>query len=139
MQTSTGMQRGFDSGARDESLGELVSQLAGESSDLIRDEIQLAKREMSEKIASLRAGVNFIVIGIALALPAILTLVAAAVIGLAHYISLGYSALVMGGALSLLATIFALMGVGKIKQTDLRPEQTIATLQEDKEWLKELT
>jgi uncharacterized membrane protein YqjE len=116
-----------------------VSQLASESSGLIRDEIQLAKREMSEKMGSLRAGITLIVIAIALGLPAILTLVAAAVIGLAHYMSLGYSALVMGGALFLVASIFALVGVGKIKQTNLKPEQTIATLQEDKEWLKELT
>jgi hypothetical protein len=29
--------------------------------------------------------------------------------------------------------------MGRLKQTSLKPEQTIETLEEDKEWLKEMT
>jgi len=126
-------------GFQRESFGNLFSELANQSSALVRDEIQLAKQEMSEKIVSFRKGAILIVTGAVIGLPAILSLTAAAVIGLANYIGFGYSALLIGGVLLVIAMVVASIGLEHIKRTSLKPEQTIATLQEDKEWLKELT
>ncbi len=122
-----------------ESFGELISDLATNSAALVRDEIELAKQEMSEKLNSFREGVITIAIGSVILLIATLTLVAAAVIGLGYLIGPGWSALIIGGVFALIGGITAMVGLGQLKRTSLKPEQTIETLQEDKEWLKELT
>ena len=122
-----------------ESFGELISDLATNSAALVRDEITLAKQEMTEKLNSFREGVITIAISSVILLVATFTLVAAAVIGLGYLIGPGWSALIIGGVLALIGGITAMVGLGQLKRTSLKPEQTIETLQEDKEWLKELT
>jgi uncharacterized membrane protein YqjE len=122
-----------------ESFGELLGQVATNSAALVRDEIALAKQEMSEKVAELRSGVVLIGIGAVVALVGTLALIAAAIIGLGYWIGPGWSALIIGGLLTVAGAIAAMAGIGRLKRTNLKPEQTIETLEEDKEWLKELT
>jgi cytochrome c biogenesis protein CcdA len=140
MQTRPGFdpQAKVDDSQR-QSFGDLLSQLANNSAALVRDEIALAKQEMTEKISSFKSGVVVAAIGAFIGVLAILTLLAAAVIGLGNLIGPGYSALVIGGVLAIIAGIITASGMGRIKQTSLKPEQTIETLEEDKEWLKEMT
>jgi cytochrome c biogenesis protein CcdA len=140
MQTRPGFdpQAKLDDSQR-QSFGDLLSQLANNSASLVRDEIALAKQEMTEKISSFKSGVIVAAIGAFIGVLAILTLLAAAVIGLGNLIGPGYSALVIGGVLAIIAGIITASGMGRIKQTSLKPEQTIETLEEDKEWLKEMT
>ena len=121
------------------SIGELLGQLANNSAALVRDEISLARQEMTEKIKFFRSGVMTIAIGAVVGLIAVMTLTAAAVIGLAHLMDAGYAALIVGGVLAIIGGIIAFNGMNRLKQTSLKPEQTIETLEEDKEWLKELT
>ncbi|HET8675018.1 MAG TPA: phage holin family protein [Blastocatellia bacterium] len=122
-----------------ESFGELIGDLANNSAALVRDEIELVKQEMREKLNSFRAGVMTIAFGGVVLLVATLALVAAAIIGLGHLVGYGWAALIVGAALALVGGITAMVGLGQLKRTSLKPEQTIETLQEDKEWLKELT
>jgi hypothetical protein len=122
-----------------ESFGELLGQLANNSAALVRDEIDLAKQEMSEKVSRVRSAVTLIAIGAAVALVAVLALIAAAIIGLGHLVGMGTSALIVGAALAILGGAVAFAGIGRLKRTSLKPEQTIETLEEDKEWLKQLT
>ena len=122
-----------------ESIGELLGHLANNSAALVRDELTLAKREMSEKLDSFKDGVIVLAIGAVVGLMALLTLCAAVVIGLAQWVGAWQSALIIGGLLAVGAGVLALVGIGRLKRTSLKPEQTIETLEEDKEWLKELT
>lgn len=122
-----------------ESIGELLGQLANNSAALVRDEIALVRQEMGEKVNSFRSGVVTVAIGAVIGLVAVLTLTAAAVIGLAHVIDAGYAALIIGGVFAIVGGIMVSTGLNRLKQTSLKPEQTIETLEEDKEWLKELT
>ncbi|MEK6299254.1 MAG: phage holin family protein [Acidobacteriota bacterium] len=122
-----------------ESFGELLGQLANNSAALVRDEIQLAKQEMSEKVSVFRSGIFVVATGSLIGLVAILALTAAAIIGLANYVGPGYSALIIGGTLAIVGGVTASVGLGQIKRISLTPSQTIETLEEDKEWLKELT
>lgn len=140
MQTRPGFdpQAKVDDSQR-QSFGDLLSQLANNSAALVRDEIALAKQEMTEKISSFKSGVIVVAIGAFIGVLAILTLLAAAVIGLGNLIGPGYSALVIGGVLAIIAGIITASGMGRLKETSLKPEQTIETLEEDKEWLKEMT
>ena len=139
MQTRSEFDRRPDANLPRESFGELLGQLANNSAALVRDELELARQEMSEKATALRSGVVVLAVGSLVALVAILTLTAAAVIGLANYVGTGKSALIIGAVLATIGTVTAFAGLGQIRRTNLKPEQTIEALEEDKEWLKELT
>ena len=121
-----------------ESFGELLGQLANNSSALVRDEIQLAKQEMSEKFTRLRSAIIVVTTGAFIGVLATLALTAAAIIGLASYVGPGNASLIIGAALAIIAGIIVLTGMSRMKRTSLKPEQTIETLEEDKEWLKDL-
>jgi uncharacterized membrane protein YqjE len=122
-----------------ESFGELLGELANNSAALVRDEIELARQEMTEKVGMLRTGITISAIGLVISLVAVLTLTAAAVIGLAHFVGAGISALIIGAALAFIGVITACVGNAQIRRTSLKPAQTIETLEEDRKWLKELT
>jgi hypothetical protein len=49
------------------------------------------------------------------------------------------AALLVGVVLAAIGGGIAFSGIGRIKQTSMKPQQTIETLEEDKEWLKQLT
>ena len=132
-------KRAEESISRDSTIGELLGQLANNSAALVKDEISLARQEMSEKAKSLRSGAIVVAFGAVISLIASLALTAAAIIGLAHLMDAGYAALIVGAALAIVGGITAYSGISRLKQTSLKPEQTMETLEEDKKWLKELT
>jgi len=134
-----GIRPGMNGGIERESFGELLGELANNSAALVRDEIDLAKQEMREKVDVLRSGAVTIAIGGLIGFVALLTLTAAAVAGLAHVMDTALAALLVGVVLAAIGGGIAYSGIGRIKQTSLKPEQTIETLEEDKEWLKQLT
>lgn len=133
------VERRTDMSEQRESFGELLGQLANNSAALVRDEIALAKQELSEKVSSFRSGVITTAVGGVVALLGVLALIAAAIIGLAHYMDAGLAALIVGVVLALIGGMIAFSGIGRLKRTSLKPEKTIETLEEDKEWLKEIT
>ena len=94
------LDQGLDTGLPRQSFGELLGQLANNSAALVRDEIELARQEVSEKIVALRLGMIIVAAGSLISLVAILTLTAAAVIALSTYVGPGYAALIVGAMLS---------------------------------------
>jgi len=139
MQTRSEFDRASGAGIQRESFGELLGQLANNSAALVRDEFDLARQELSEKVGELRSGMVVAAVGALIGLVGILALTAAAIIGLSYYVGPGNAALIVGAALALIGGITAFSGMKQIKSTRLKPTQTIKTLEEDKEWLKELT
>jgi hypothetical protein len=133
------MRSELNDGIQRESFGELLGELANNSAALVRDEIELAKQEMREKVDVLRSGAVTIAIGGLIGFVALLTLTAAAVAGLAHIMDTALAALLVGVVLAIIGGGLAFTGIGRLKRTSLKPEQTIETLEEDKEWLKQLT
>ncbi len=122
-----------------ESLGELLGDLATQSASLVRDEVALARQEVREKVKIVQSAAIVVAIGAALGLVSILTFCATVILVLAQYIDPWQSALIVGGVLAVAAAITLGIGIGRFKQTTLKPEQTIETLEENKEWLKEIT
>jgi uncharacterized membrane protein YqjE len=139
MQTRMELERTTDTHLPGESYSELLSELANNSAGLVRDEIALATQEMREKVASLKSGILMLSAAAIIGLIALETLTAAAVIGLIRTVGATNAALIVGSVLAVIGAVLALVGLGKIKRTSLRPQQTIETLEEDKKWLKELT
>src|SRR5437764_1325905 len=111
MQTRRELDRNPEGSLPRASFGELLGQLATNSAALVRDEIELATQEMSEKIIVLRSGIMTVAAGSLIGVVAILTLTAAAVIGLAKYVGAGNSALIIGGALAIIGGVIVVVSV----------------------------
>jgi uncharacterized membrane protein YqjE len=126
-------------GPRRESWGELIGGLAGQLAGLMRDEVALARRELEQKLKTVQSAAAVVAIGAIIALIATLSICAAVIIALAEYVGPWQSALIVGLILGMAAGATILIGISRFKRTSLRPEQTIETLEENKEWLKELT
>jgi uncharacterized membrane protein YqjE len=126
-------------GVRRESWGELIGELAGQLVGLARDEVALARRELEQKLKTVQSAAAVVAIGAIVALIATLSVCAAVIIALAEYVGPWQSALIVGLILGMAAGATILIGVSRFKRTSLRPEKTIETLEENKEWLKEMT
>lgn len=136
---SQGMYSLTQAGARRESLVELIGDLANQSVGLMRDEVALAKRELEQKVKTVQSAAAVVAIGAFIALIAALSVCAAVIIALAEYVGPWQSALIVGLILGMAAGVAITIGVRRFKRTNLKPEQTIETIEENKEWLKELT
>jgi len=90
-------------------------------------------------LKTVQAVVAVIAAGAFIALLAAMALCATVILALAKYVSLWQSTLIVGLALAIFAGLLILLGISKLKRTNLKPEQTIETLEENKEWLKEIT
>ena len=118
------------------SVGELVGQLVDETRTLIRQEVQLAKTELSQKTSEITNAAIFLAAGGLVAFIGVLGLVAAAIIGLGQVIPMWLSALIIGAAILIVGGILLFAGIGKIKDATKPPEQTIQSLKEDKEFVQ---
>jgi F0F1-type ATP synthase assembly protein I len=117
----------------------LIVELANQSVGLMRDEVALAKRELEQKLKTVQSAATAVAIGAFIALIAALSVCAAIIIALAEYVGPWQSALIVGLILGMAAGVAISIGVSRFKRTSLKPEQTIETIEENKEWLKDLT
>ena len=131
MNTVTG-----ESGTEHKSFWKLLCQLSTDSVALLRDEMALAKQEMREKVKTLLSGLMALAIGAMIGQIALILLSAAAVIKLSEFIGYWKSALIIGVGLGLLAVIVTMSALRQIRQTNFKPEKTIQSLKDGKEWLK---
>jgi len=123
----------------DRSLGELFSELAQETSTLVRQEVQLAKTELSEKASQVGKDVGFLAVGGAVAYAGFLVLLAAITALLALWMPVWVSALIVGVVVAGVGYFLVRKGLNELQRVDLKPNQTIQTLKEDKEWVKDQT
>jgi uncharacterized membrane protein YqjE len=122
-----------------ESIGDLLSNLATQSTNLVRDEIALVGREFYEIGKTIRPALIVLAVGAFLAMLASITLCAAIVLVISQYITTWLSAAITGSIIGVIALTMILISVSRLKQTSFRPEQTLRSLEENKEWLKEIT
>jgi hypothetical protein len=118
-------------------VGELLKQLSQETTTLVKQEIDLAKAEMSEK--GKQAGVGIGMFGGAgvSGLLALIFLSLAAVAVLDTGMPTWLAALIVGTLWAALAGALALHGRSKVQQaTPPAPEQSIESTKEDVQWAK---
>lgn len=121
------------------SLGELFTELTQEISNLFRQEVALAKTEMTQKASKAGKDVGFIAAGGAVAFVGFMALVTAAIAALASALPLWLSALIVGVIVAIVGYVFVQRGMSALKTMNMAPEQTIDTLKEDAEWMHEQT
>ncbi len=118
------------------SLGELFSELSHETQDLLRQEIELAKTELSQKASRTVKDLAFLAIGTAVAYTAFITLVAAIVLAIGTAIAWWLSALIVALVLGGISYSLIQKGIHDLKREDFAPRRTLETLKEDKRWVK---
>ena len=126
-------------GKDDRSLGELFSELAQETSTLVRQEVALAKTEMGEKASRVGKDVGFLAAGGAVAYAGLLAILAAVIVVLDTFLPLWLAALLVGLVVVGVGYFLVKKGLDALKSEDVAPRQTIETLKEDGQWIKDQT
>jgi hypothetical protein len=117
------------------SLGDLFGDLTQNAGLLARQEAQLAKIEMQQKAKAAAGDIAMVIVGATLANAALLFLLTAVMFGLAEIMSLWLAALIVGLIAGLIAALMVYGGLKALKNMDPLPQQTLTSLEEDKEWL----
>jgi len=123
----------------DRSIAELVTRLSKETVTLVRKEVQLAKAEMSQKASRVGKNVGFLVVGGVVAYTGLLALVAALILVLGLIIPYWLSAAIVGLVIVAIGAVLVTKGANTLRQEDPTPRETVETLQEDREWLRDQT
>jgi Putative Actinobacterial Holin-X, holin superfamily III len=123
----------------------LLKKLRDDTSTLVRDEISLAKTEISEKIASTSRNVGYLAVGALVAYAALILFLQG--IGLLLrdlFISGGMNQasasllgfLIVGGVIGIIGALLIAKALNTLKKEPLTPTKTAETLREDKEWVQ---
>jgi uncharacterized membrane protein YqjE len=124
----------------DRSIGELFSDLSQQTADLIRQEMRLAKAELSEKLADVGRHAMMIGAAAVLGLAAVMTVAATIVLLL---IQLGVvpwvAAAITAVALGVLAFVLAQSSLSALRKKNIAPVETMHSLKETTQWLKHQT
>jgi hypothetical protein len=122
------------------SLGDLFSELSRETTTLVRQEMQLAKVEMTQKATAVGKDVGFLAAGAMVAYAGFLALLAAVIIGLGQLgLPWWVSALIVGLIVAGIGGFLVMQGMNDLKNQSPVPQQTVETLREDQEWMKHQT
>ena len=123
------------------SIGALLRDLAEGSAMLVRGEVRLARIETGAAIAGVGKGTAFVATGAVLALLGSLSVLAGVVLLIGDqwlpadlYWVAALIVLLISGAI---AAWFAKRGMALLSPSQLAPNETVTTLKEDKEWLKQ--
>jgi len=120
----------------DRSLGDLFSELAAETGTLIRQEVALAQAELTTKASSVGKNVGFLAVGGAVAYAAMLAIVAGIILGLSYFMPAWLAAVLVGVVIGIASYVLISSALTELRKTNLKPEETVESIKEDAQWLK---
>src|SRR3712207_4548749 len=123
----------------DRTLGELFSELAQETSTLVRQEVSLAKTEMTQKASRAGRHIGVLAAGGAVAYAGLLAILAGVIALLNAVMPLWVAALVVGLVVAIVGYVLVNRALEALKREDFAPRETIETLKEDQRWAKDQT
>jgi hypothetical protein len=121
------------------SVGELISDISNDLSQLFRQEVELAKAEIKQeaskagKAAGMLGGAGFA------GYLAVVLLSFALVFGLANVMDAGWAALIVAVIWAAIGAALYATGRKRLKTVDPVPRRTVDTIKEDAQWLKNPT
>jgi hypothetical protein len=123
------------------SLATLVGGIVSDLQTLIRQELQLARREVQQEFEKVKFGVAFLAAGAGLLALAVIPLLFMLV-----YLIKAYTTIpdwgcfgIVGGGFALVGGLLIAAGVAKFRQFHLVPPQTAETMRENVQWIKNQT
>jgi hypothetical protein len=122
---------------RDQSIAELVKDLATETSTLVRQEIDLAKAEMTERGRRAGKGAGMLGAGAAVGLLALGALTAVLIAALDLAMQTWLAALIVTVVYAAIAAVLIQIGRKQVQEAAPPvPEETIDSVKEDVQWAK---
>jgi hypothetical protein len=118
-------------------MSRLMMDLVDSINRLLRQELELARIESSEKANEAILGLVGILGGMLVALASLLVLVQAVVVALAAYMRPEYAALIVGIALAIVAFILIRSGKSALEAKNLALPKTAESLKRDKDLVME--
>ncbi|NWG47291.1 MAG: phage holin family protein [Alphaproteobacteria bacterium] len=118
------------------SIGALLRDLVGQLSTLFRQEIALARAEMSEKAGDVMGGIVSLATGLILSLAALIVLLDAVVYGLARAMPAWLAAIIVG-VVAVIGLALVLRGRSELSAYNLIPGRTVQTVRDDAKFAKE--
>lgn len=123
------MMSDTNSAGDDRSIGELFGELTREITQLVKQEMNLAKTEMSHKFSSVGKNVGFLAAGGMIAYAGFLALLAALILILGQVgLPMWASALLVGLLVTAIGGFLVKKGIDAFKQEDLVPHETLESL-----------
>jgi hypothetical protein len=113
------------------STGQLIAQATDDISTLIRDEMELAKRDLAESGKRLGVGAGLFGVAGTLALYGLGALIATAILGIAEALDAWLAALIVAGALFVLAAVAGLIGKMRVRKVSKAPRQRVESVKAD--------
>jgi len=125
--------------AEERSIGELFGELSQDLGVLVRQEAQLAKTELQQKLSKVTTDLVALATGGVVALIGGLALTAALILLLIDPVGLApwLAALLVGAVLGIVGWLMVQRGLTDLKRTDPTPRRTVETIKEDLQWAKE--
>lgn len=118
-------------------LGDLFSDLASEMSNLVRQEVALAKVEVGQTARHVGRNIGYLVVGGAIAYAALLAVIAAIILLLDQFMPSWGASLLVGVVVAGIGWFLIGKAVSALQQTDVTPRETVETLKEDAAWVKQ--
>ena len=118
-------------------LSELFSDLVTETSNLVRNEVALARVELTQKASKIGKNVGSLVIGGAIAYAAVLAIGAAVIMLLGYVMPTWLAALIVGLIVGCVAWLMISKAMTELQKVELKPEQTVESVKEDAQWIKD--
>lgn len=119
------------------SVPELLADLARSVPSLVRQEAQLLRSELSDKVTQIEIGLGSIVAGAIMVFAALLVLLQAIVIALTEFVGPGWASLIVGVAVAAIGAVLLKKGADQMKASNLMPERTAHQIKQDAELAKE--
>jgi len=126
-------------------LTDLIRELRDETATLVRQEIALAKAEITEKSSRMAKHAISIAAGVALAYAALVLLLLAirdflfsgmVSAGMSPGVAVWVSPLIVAIVVGIVGWILISQGKKRLAKEGIAPEKTVETLREEKDWLK---
>ncbi len=117
-------------------VGELFQDLANDTRTLASLELELFRTERLEKISAAGKDAGFIAAGGFIAYAGFVMFLAFIGFGLASFIPLWLSFLIVGVVVMAVGYLLIRKGLNDFKSRSMAPQKTIASLKHDKEWLQ---
>jgi hypothetical protein len=123
------------------SLATLVGGIVNDLQTLIRQELQLARREVQQEFEKAKFGIGLLAGGAGLLALAVLPLLFMLVYLIKEYTTIPLWGCfgIVGGGFALLGGLLLAAGVAKVRQIHLVPPQTAQTMKENVQWIKNQT
>ena len=118
-------------------LGELFSDLASDMSNLVRQEVELAKVEVGRTAKHVGRNIGYLVVGGAIAYAALLAIIAAIILLLDNVMPSWGASLLVGVVVAIIGWLLIGKAISALQQTDVTPKETVETLKEDAAWVKQ--